>query len=134
MKKFFSIICCAIMLLAVSSCTKQYVTTGSNNVTVVTPTPIASSDWTLDTSTQSYTTSINVPEITPGFVKTGGVIVAISGTDGVYEQVPEVYGGTSFSYTYNQGNVTLYAQSPDGATPIQPTATLKVKITLVTTN
>lgn len=134
MKKFLSIICCSIMLLAVSSCTKQYVTTGSNNVTVVTPIPLAPSDWTLDAASQSYTASINVPEITPGFVKTGGVIVAISGTDGVYEQVPEVYGGTSFSYTYNQGNVTLFAQSPDGTTAIKPTITLTVKITLVTTD
>jgi hypothetical protein len=78
--------------------------------------------------------SIPVSDISSDFANYGGVIVAISYSDGVYEQIPEVYNGTSFSFTYNNGNVTIYAQSPDGNTPIAPTQTLKVKITLVATN
>jgi hypothetical protein len=78
--------------------------------------------------------SINVADIDHNFANTGAVIVAISYSDGVYEQLPEVYNGTSFSYTYNNGNVTIYAQSPDGVTPIQPTDSIKVKITLIATN
>lgn len=132
MKKFLSIICCSVMLLAVSSCTKQYVTTGANNETVVAN--LATTDWTLDVASKSYIASISVPDLTDGFIRSGGLIVAIS-TDGtVYEQVPEVYNGTSFSYTYNNGSVTLYAQTPDGTTPVQPTNSLKVKITLVHTD
>jgi hypothetical protein len=132
MKKFFSIICCAMVLLAVSSCTKQYVNAGSPNETVTAT--ILPSAWTLYTDGKSYMAPINVPQIGPGFAQSGGLIVGISYSTQVYEQIPEVYNGTSFSYTYNPGNVTLYAQSPDGTTAVKPTDTLRVKITLVSTN
>jgi len=78
--------------------------------------------------------SIDVADIDHNLANTGAVIVAISYADGVYEQLPEVYSGTAFSYTYNNGNVTIFAQSADGTTPIAPTQSIKVKITLIATN
>jgi hypothetical protein len=121
-----------MVLFTISSCTKQYVT--PNNTESVYAT-IAPTDWTLyTTDNKSYMASINVADIDRNFANTGAVIVAISYSDGVYEQIPEVYNGTSFSYTYNDGNVTVFAQSPDGNTPVAPTQTLKVKITLIATN
>jgi len=132
MKKILTIVSCVMVLFAISSCTKQYIT--PNNTESIYAT-IAPTDWTLYTvDNKSYMASINVADIDNNFANTGGVIVAISYTDGVYEQIPEVYNGTSFSYTYNNGNLTIYAQSPDGSTPIQPTSTIKVKITLIATN
>jgi len=131
MKRILTIVCCAVVLFAISSCTKNYVTP-NNTETVYAKIP--PSAWTLYTvDNKSYMAPITVPEIGPGFAQTGGLIVAISYTNGVYESIPEVYNGTSFSYTYNTGNVTLYAQSPDGSTPVQPTDTVRVKITLVAT-
>jgi len=131
MKKVLSILGC-IILFAASSCTKQYVNAGSPNQTVVAV--VKPSDWTLYSDGKSYMAPITVPEIGNGFTANGGLIVDISYTNGVYEQIPEVYNGTSFSYTTNAGNVTLYAQSPDGGTPVQPTDTIKVKMVLVSSN
>ncbi|HWD89086.1 MAG TPA: hypothetical protein VG367_13230 [Mucilaginibacter sp.] len=132
MKRILTIVSCVMVLFTISSCTKQYVT--PNNTESVYAT-IAPTDWTLyTTDNKSYMASINVADIDRNFANTGAVIVAISYSDGVYEQIPEVYNGTSFSYTYNDGNVTVFAQSPDGNTPVAPTQTLKVKITLIATN
>lgn len=131
MKRILTIVCCSILLFSVSSCTKQYVT--PNNTETIYAT-LATTDWTLYSDGKSYQAPISVPDIGANFAATGGLIVAVSYTDGVWEQIPEVYNGVSFSYTYNQGNVTLYAQSPDGTTAVAPTQSIKVKITLVATN
>jgi len=131
MKKILTIVCCTFVLFSVSSCTKQYITPNPN---VTVSATLAPSDWTLYTDGKSYQAPITVPAIGSGFAQYGGVIVAISYANGVYEQIPEVYNGISYSYTYNAGNVTIYAQSADGTTPVQPTQNINVKITLVATN
>ena len=131
MKKILTIVCCTFVLFSVSSCTKQYITPNPNVTVTAT---LAPTDWTLYTDGKSYQAPITVPAIGSGFAQYGGVIVAISYANGVYEQIPEVYNGISYSYTYNAGNVTIYAQSADGTTPVQPTQNINVKITLVATN
>ena len=131
MKKILTIVCCTFVLFSVSSCTKQYITPNPNVTVTAT---LAPSDWTLYTDGKSYQAPITVPAIGSGFAQYGGVIVAISYANGVYEQIPEVYNGVSYSYTYNAGNVTIYAQSADGTTAVQPTQNINVKITLVATN
>src|SRR5450432_1246063 len=132
MKKILTIIGCVI-ILAVSSCTKQYVSPSTTNVTVYAD--VASTDWKLSTDNngvKAYAVPITVHEITSDFSSFGGIIVAISYDNGTtYEQLPEVYANLSYSFTYGAGNVTLYAQTADGTTPIQPTLPIKVKIILV---
>jgi hypothetical protein len=135
MKKTLTILSCVI-LFAASSCTKQYVNPGTTNQTVYAD--LATSDWTLYTDNNgktSYSASISASIIDANFAQVGGIIVAISYDGGnTYEQLPEVYNGISYSYTYNAGNVSLYAQSADGTTAVQPTAAIKVKIILVDSN
>jgi hypothetical protein len=132
MKKILTIVCSAMVLLSISSCTKQYIT--PNNTESVYAT-LAPTDWSLyTTDNKSYQAVINVADIDHNFANTGAVIVAISYTDGVYENLPEVYNGTSFTYVYNDGAVQLFSQSSDGTTPIAPTQNIKVKITLIATN
>jgi hypothetical protein len=135
MKKIFTIISC-VMLLALSSCTKQYVSPATTNQTVYAD--VVTTDWTLYTDnngSKSYQAPINVPMISHNFAQIGGIIVAVSYDGGsTYEQLPEVYANISYSYTYNTGNVTLYAQSADGTTAVQPTLPIKVKIILVDSN
>jgi hypothetical protein len=135
MKKFLSIIGCIIILAAASSCTKNYVTPNPNATYFATINP---SDWTLSTDGKSYSAPIDVKGLDANFNKYGGVLVAISYSTSsqelVYEQLPEVFAGTSFSYTYNAGSVAIYAQSPDGATPIKPTDVISAKIILVASN
>lgn len=137
MKRILTIVCSAVMLLSVSSCTKKYITPNPNFSVFAT---VPASAWVLSDDGLSYNASIDVADITSDAASYDGVIVAISYADEVYEQIPEVFGGTSFSYTYNSGNggqpgnLSIYAQSPDGSTPIKPTLPIKVKITLIGTN
>jgi hypothetical protein len=135
MKKLLSIVCCAMLLLSVSSCTKQYITPNPNQTVYA---DLTSSSWTAFTDSggvKSYQAPINVNQLDGASASLDGVVVSISYDGGnTYEQLPEVYGGLSFSYTYNKGNVTIYAQSPDGSTAIQPTDPIKVKIVLVFSN
>ena len=125
-------------MLSVSSCTKQYVSPVVNQNKTLTV-DITSADWVAYTDGKSYTVPINVPGLDDASAKYDGVVVSISYDGGsTYEQLPEVYNGLSFSYTYNGsggsgnvGNVSIYAQSPDGGTAIKPTDPIKVKIVLV---
>lgn len=135
MKKILTIVSCAV-LFALSSCTKQYVEAGSTNLTVYANVP--ASAWTLYTDNngnQSYSAPINVNQLSNNFTAIGGVIVSISYDNGsTYEQLPEVYDNLSYSFTYNAGNLTLYAQSADGTKAVQPGLPIMVKIVLVDSN
>src|SRR3569833_222921 len=131
MKRILTILSCVMVLFTISSCTKQYVT--PNNTESVYAN-IAPTDWSLYSDNKSYMASIDVADIDNNFANTGAVIVAISYEDGVYEQLPETYNGTAFSYTYNDGNVTIYAQAAGGTTAGAPAQNIKAKITLIATN
>jgi hypothetical protein len=135
MKKLLSILCCTVVLLSVSSCTKQYITPNPNKTVYAN---VAVSDWALYTDAagvKSYQAPINVADLDEASSNFDGVIVSISYDGGAtYEQLPEVYGNLSYSYTYNAGNVTLYAQTPNGLTAVAPTDPIKVKIVLVYSN
>ena len=135
MKRLLSILCCSIILLTVSSCTKQYITPNPNQTVYAN---LASTAWVAYTDpagVKSFQAPINVPQLDNQSSNLDGVIVSISYDGGqTYEQLPEVYGNLSYTYTYNAGNITLYAQTPDGTTAVQPTDPIKVKIVLVYSN
>ena len=131
MKKLLSILCCAVVLLSVSSCTKKYINPVTNLNKTVTYN-VTSADWQAYTDGKSYFVPLSVPEIDNASASLDGVIVSVSYDNGAtFEQLPEVYNGLSFSYTYNAGNVSIYAQSPDGTTAIKPTDPIVVKIVVV---
>jgi len=130
MKKILSVVC-VIVAFAASSCTKQYITPNPNQSMLIN---VASSTWTTTDGGKTYQSVINSPEIDSYFNDHGGVLVYFAFTSGVYEQVPEVYQGISFSYTYNQGSLALYAQASDGVTVIQPPADLVMKLVLIPSN
>lgn len=130
MKKILSIVC-VIVALAASSCTKQYITPNPNQTILIN---VASSTWTTTDGGKTYSSVINTPEINSYFNDHGGVLVYFSFTNGVYEQIPEVYQGVSFSYTHNQGSLALYAQSSDGVTPTTAPANMTLKLVLINSN
>jgi hypothetical protein len=129
MKRILSIFCFAIVALTFSSCTKKYITPNPNSSVLFN---VPASSWTLSTDGKSYYTVISTPEIDSYFNDYGGVLAYFSFTQGVYEQIPEVYNGVSYSYTHNTGSVVLYAQSYDGVTPVIPQA-LTLKLVLIST-
>ncbi len=134
MKRILSIIGC-IVVLAASSCTKKYITPNPNETIFKT---IKASDWVLSDDKTSYYAPLDIKEINPDFNHYGVPLVSISypQPDGseVYEQLPQVYNNTSFTYTYNVGSVAIYAQSANGSAPVQPTDPITVKIVLVASN
>jgi hypothetical protein len=127
MKKILFFLCFTMVVIA-SSCKKEYITNATPNQTILFT--VATSAWKLSTDGKSYYAVVSTPEIDSYFNNNGGVLVYFSITSGVFEQVPEVYNGVSYSYTHNPGSVVLYAQSYDGVTPIVPQA-LTLKLVLI---
>jgi len=135
MKKLLSIVCCAMILLAVSSCTKQYITPNPNQTVYADLTAASWTAYTDPAGVKSFQAPITVPALDQQSSDLDGVIISASYDGGdTYEQLPEVYGNLSYSYTYNAGNVTIYAQTPDGTTAVHPTDPIKLKIVLVYSN
>jgi hypothetical protein len=130
MKRILSIISCVIVLAA-TSCTKKYVTPNPNQTVLFT---VNSSAWTTTDGGKTYSSILDTPEIDSYFNDHGGVLVYFSFTNGVYEQVPEVYQGISYSYTHNVKSIALYAQSSDGITPIARPDNVTVKLLLINSN
>lgn len=130
MKKILSIIGC-IVVLAASSCTKKYITPNPNQTILL---DVKSTDWTTTDGGKTYSAVIEAPEIDSYFNDHGGVLVYFSFTDGVYEQVPEVYQGIAYSYTHNKGSLALYAQASDGTAVINRPDDAVVKLLLIESN
>jgi hypothetical protein len=132
MKKLLSIAFLAIVVMAFASCKKTYVTNVPNEVYNV---PIPASSWKLSEDGTSYFVTIEANAIGDIFNRDGAVLVYFSFFPGVYEQIPEVYNGNSFSYTHEVKLVTLYAQSPvAGQPPVKPTDNINVKMVLIPAN
>ena len=127
MKRILSIIGCVIVLAA-SSCTKKYITPNPNQTVLIN---VNSTDWTTTDGGKTYSAVIDAPEIDSYFNDNGGVLLYLSFTDGVYEQIPEVYQGISFSYTHNTGSIALYAQSATGTAVISRPDAAVLKLLLI---
>ena len=129
MKKILSILCVAVIALTASSCKKETIIAPSNNRTILTD--VSSTSWHSEDGGKTYSAIIDMPEIDDYVNENDGVLVYLSFTDGVWEQVPEVYQGTSYSYTHNPGKLVLYAQGYDGAVSITRPDAAQLKIVLV---
>ena len=127
MKKLLSILCLAVVVAIFPGCTKKYITPNPNRTITF---DVPNSSWVLSSDGRSYYSVVDVPEIDSYFNDYGGVLVYYSFTNGVYEQIPQVYDGIAYSYTHEQGTIVLYAQTPDGVTPIKPISS-KLKLLLI---
>lgn len=122
---------CCVIVVAASSCTKKYITPNPNQTILIN---VASSSWTTTDGGITYSSVVNTPEIDSYFNDHGGVLVYFSFTTGVYEQIPEVYQGISYSYTHNAGSLVLYAQASDGLTVITKPDNTVLKLLLIESN
>ena len=128
MKKILSILFIAVIAIGLSSCKKTYITPNPNQ-TIIFDVPMSS--WVLSDDGKSYYAVLSTPEIDSYFNDYGGVLVYFSFNQGVYEQVPYTYNNVAYSYTHDVGDIVLYAQTPNGVTPVKPDA-MKVKLLLLT--
>jgi len=133
MKKILTLICCTIVLAA-TSCKKEYVTTSPSATTIFDTTPAFVLDDNANdpNSIHGYTTTLAVPEITDYYNNHGAVLVYLD-EDGAYEQLPDVYGGISYRFVYAKGTLYIDAQNADGSvpSPANKPGPLKLKIVLV---
>lgn len=131
MRKSLLIILAVMFVAAISSCTKKYITP-NNNITVVAK-DVRPNSWVLNTAEAAYTNDILVPDLDDYFNDVGAVLVYLSFSKGIYEQIPYVYNGVSYSFFHERGKVVLYAQTPGGQ-PIKPVDVMDVKVVLIDSN
>jgi hypothetical protein len=128
MKKILSILLVAVIAIGLSSCKKTYITPNPNR-TIIYDVPVSS--WVLSNDGRSYYSVLDdLPEIDSYFNENGGVLIYFNFNQGVYEQAPYTFNNVAYSYTHETGTIVLYAQTPNGVTPIKPDA-MKVKILLI---
>lgn len=132
MKRIISILCLAIIILTASSCQKETVVAPNNNLTI--QTSAASGGWTTLDNGKTWKQAISVPELDNYANDNAGVLVYLSFSDGVYEQIPEVFNGVSYSYIHERGLLTLYAQAYDSGLTTPRPASAGVKIVLIDSN
>lgn len=132
MKKSLSIVLAVMFVAVISSCTKKYVTPNTNTTVFAT---VKANSWVLDPADGgSYSAEILVPALDDQYNDDGAVLVYLSFANGVYEQIPQVYAGQSYSYYHTRGKVVLYSQAPTGGPKTPPASDLKVKIVLIDSN
>ena len=129
MKKYllFLLISCA----GLSSCKKEVLIPGSSNRTILAD--IAANSWVLSSDGLYYSTVINVPENNANFNQAGHILVSMSFENpDVYEGLPQVYAGDSYTFTSKPGSVTIYINDAyNKVRPVPPNGITTAKITLV---
>jgi hypothetical protein len=125
MKKIIPFLLLTLVLF--SSCTKNNVVIPNSTIT----TDVLSSDWKYSSTTKTYYVNISMPELDQQSNATDGVLVSFSAGSDVYEAVPEVYNGDSYTFTHQPGSITLEVQSAGGTTINPPSYTIHVKIVLI---
>jgi hypothetical protein len=125
MKRSIIFICFSLIVFA-AGCKKEMIVP---NRTIITT--LNSSSWIPNSGGRTYTAAIDMPEIDNYFNEHGGVLVYISFDNGIYEQVPQVYNGVSYSYITRVGQIVMEIQSSDGLGTVTPPGTVRVKIVLI---
>lgn len=135
MKKSLLILIAVVFVAAISSCKKTYVNAANTNTTIVRT--ISANSWVFDQAQGAYRVDISVPQLDETYNDDGAVLVYVSfgttaGTQApVYEQIPQVYQGVSFSYYHTDGKVVIYSQRSGGNPGTPPNQNLAVKIVLI---
>lgn len=118
-----------LLMLFATACKKEYVTQEVRNTTVVYT--LKASDWTLDNSDGTYNASIGMPEIDQTVFENDGVVASAMFNEGLYDALPQVYGGVTYLYYYQPGAVTISIQGANGSAVTKPTRDITFKIVLV---
>ena len=121
------------MFLLVSACQKdeiinEYVT--PNRTIFYT---IPANAWQPYETGNGFIATIPIPGLTNYVNDHDGVLVYLSYTDKVYEQIPQVFDGVSYVFTTRPGAIDVEVQSSDGinATLRTPPGTVSAKIVLI---
>lgn len=112
MKRILTLVLFIGVALGLSSCTKEVNNIVQPNKTIIFT--VQANDWErFDDAT--FSAFLDVPEIDNYLRDNGGVLVYASFDDGIYEQLPQVYYGISYTYDYETGGILLKTQYSDGS-------------------
>lgn len=114
MRKSLTLIVGFLVILGVSSCTKEEIIQQINYNRVITYT-IAANEWEADDNrTDRWFAELDFPEIDDYVVNYGTVLVDISFGNGIYEPLTTVYDGVAYRYDYSVGTLLIDAAYADG--------------------
>lgn len=126
MKRFLLLPLLALGMF-LSSCTKEEVVIPNRTIVVTIP----ANGWKYDNATQTYYYDIDMPEIDDYTSQVNAIVVAITGDGEIYEAIPDVYDGYSYTYTYQRGALVIEVQGADGSTVSPSGKPITVKITII---
>ena len=117
-----------LMGILFTGCTKKYEYVTPNQTIIF---DVAQGDW--QKTSDTYLVTLPIPEISGQVNQDFGIVVYISGDNGAtYEAIPEVYAGYTYSYTYQQGSLSIERQIADGSgAGDAPDKPIRVKVVLV---
>lgn len=124
MKKYILLLVLPMLLM---SCEKNEYIVPNRTILV----NLLPGNWISSNGGRNYSAAVNVPEIDNYFNDSGAVLVYASFGGNVYEQVPEVYDGVSYSFTHKPGQVVIEIQSSDGVSVVSPPGAVALKIVLI---
>ena len=88
-------------------------------------------DWKADNGSFSYFLEVSMPEITDRVNQTNGVLVYMSDDGEIWKNVPEVFDGRTFVYSYATGVLYIDVQGANGDMITPPTTKMYFKVVLV---
>ena len=135
MKKILSIACIALVVAALASCKKTYVTNVAANQTWISR-PLVTSDWAQTRDGKADSVDIPVQVKYDFYNDIDATLTYFSFVPNVWEQVPEVFNGISYSYIHyiddsGKLHVVLYSQPVNGGTPVKPVDPITLKLVLI---
>lgn len=116
----------AFVGISVSSCKKETIVSPSSTTINIT-----ANKWVTTNSGGTYTTSIAVPDVNNYYQTNGAVLLYNYLGNNEFEQLPNVYQGITYRFTFSVGYIYIDAQSANGSTTISAPPTLNLKLVLV---
>jgi len=98
--------------------------------------PLVTSDWAQTRDGKADSIDIPVQVKYKFYNDDDATLTYFSFVSGVYEQIPEVFNGISYSYFHYQDDngtvhVVLYSQPVNGGTPVKPVDPITLKLVLI---
>lgn len=121
----FMFLAIAFVGISVSSCNKGTVIAPSTTIN------ITANHWTTTNNGVTYTASIAAPDVNNYYQNSGAVLLYNYLGNNEFEQLPNVFQGIAYRFTYTVGFIYIDAQSTNGSSTISTPPTLNLKLVLV---
>jgi len=92
---------------------------------------VAKEDWGFDASVGTNVVKLDIPELDDYTNQNAGVLVYASADRESFEALPSVFGGITFTFRHNLGELYIETQNANGATVGKPQATIYFKVVII---